>query len=451
LQKESVDSKLETIIPTPTKTSPSPFAVLSRTSKSQEPKATSTALPTSGGNGGSFYPSISADGRFVAFSSAASNLVAGDNNNQPDIFVVDRTMGETQLVSLASNGTLGNATSTTPSISGDGQTVVFASMATNLVAADTNGESDIFLHDRQTGTTDLVSVGINQRPANNRSWSPSLSQDGRRIVFVSWASNLVKDDTNNQPDIFVYDRLTRETFLVSVGSNGALGNGWSDAPDISADGQLVVFSSEATNLVPNDTNNQADIFVHNQQTGETQLVSKLRDDIPVSGGSPVISGDGTTIAFVSWATDSAEQQTELDLRVFVHDRKKNETRQVAEITNEIHGSIVGPGFLSISNNGGSIAFWSAAAPPNSENSIGTQNIFVHDQQTGMIDLVSIASNGATGNGVSATPSLSSDGRWIAFRSSASNLVANDVNDQPDIFVYDRLAGTTELVSKGRLN
>ena len=155
------------------------------------------------GNDGSYRPSLSSDGRYVAFHSSTSNLVAGDTNGVADIFVHDRRMGKTSRVSTASDGTEGNNNSYDPSISSDGRYVAFYSYAANLVAGDTNGVADIFVHDRLTGETARVSTASDGTEGNNDSYDPSISSDGRYVAFESWATNLVAGDTNGRRDIFV--------------------------------------------------------------------------------------------------------------------------------------------------------------------------------------------------------------------------------------------------------
>src|SRR4028118_2038094 len=220
------------------------------------------------GNDSSYDPSISADGRFVAFSSEASNIVPGDTNNNNDIFVRDRLTNTTTRVSVDSAGNQGNGNNftnfvSTPSISADGRFVAFSSNSSNLVPGDTTNNNDIFVRDTLTNTTTLVSVDSAGNQANDSSDRASISADGRFVAFISSASNLVPGDTNNRNDIFVRDRLTNTTTRVSVDSAGKQQNGSSlfNAPSISADGRFVAFDSNASNLVPGDTNNTRDIFV----------------------------------------------------------------------------------------------------------------------------------------------------------------------------------------------
>jgi Tol biopolymer transport system component len=253
-------------------------------------------------------PSISADGRFVAFRTFSGKLVSGDTNGFDDIFVHDRSTGITERVSVSSSGVQGNKESDSPTISADGRFVTFASYATTLVARDTNRAIDAFVHDRSTGVTERVSVDSSGAEANGDSgyFGPSISADGRFVAFDSVASNLVAGDVNARNDVFVHDRWTGITERVSVDSSGAEANGASFFPALSADGQIVAFESAATNLVGGDTNGFIDLFVRDRSTGRTELASlgssgnQGNDD---AAGLPSISADGLVVGFMSRATN----------------------------------------------------------------------------------------------------------------------------------------------------
>ncbi len=204
--------------------------------------------------------SISADGRYVAFGSYATNLVANDTNGQFDDFVRDRQTGTTQRVSVASDGTQGDNTSESAVITPDGTKVVFWSYASNLVAGDTIGGGDVFVHSLTDGSTVRESLANDGSEANGTSSRPSISDDGRYIAFESTASNLVTGDSGGQSDIFVRDTQSQTTSRVTIGTDGSDGNGTSVNAVISGDGSMVTFESLATNLVPGDTNGVADIF-----------------------------------------------------------------------------------------------------------------------------------------------------------------------------------------------
>ena len=215
------------------------------------------------GDRGGAFSTLSPGGRFVAFASGSTNLVPGDTNDQPDVFVRDRRAGMAERVSVGPHGRQSDLSSGgDPAISADGRFVAFASSASNLVAGDTNNQEDVFVRDRWTGRTERVSVGRDGSQGDSGSAAPSLSADGRFVAFASFATNLVPNDTNGEQDGFIHDRRTGKTTRVSVATGGAEANGFNGAPKLSADGRLVAFDSGATNLVPGDTNLVTDVFVH---------------------------------------------------------------------------------------------------------------------------------------------------------------------------------------------
>ncbi|MCB9433503.1 MAG: PD40 domain-containing protein, partial [Ardenticatenaceae bacterium] len=296
------------------------------------------------GNNASQAASISSNGRFVAFESYASNLVSGDSNSRPDIFVHDRQVGTTSRVSVDSSGSEGNDYSFAPSISSDGRFVAFQSRASNLVSGDSNGAYDIFVHDQQMGTTSRVSVDSNGSEANGESLNASISGDGRFVAFQSRASNLVSDDTNNAVDIFVHDLQTRTTSRVSVDSNGNQGNGPILIPSISSDGRFVTYQSSASNLVSGDSNFRSDIFVHDRQTGKTNRVSVDSSGSEGNGDSRIasISGDGHFIAFQSRASNLVSGDSNNASDIFVAEQAVTDPNAAscdpASGFNVIHGT-----------------------------------------------------------------------------------------------------------------
>lgn len=211
------------------------------------------------GGSGSFANAITPDGRYVAFGSTANTLVVGDTNRD-DVFVRDRTAKRTRLVSVAAGGGPADGSNFRPFISDDGNIVAFSSEASNLVAGDTNKEYDAFVRDLRAGRTTRVSLSSAGAQGNGDSSVTGLSADGRYVLFESTASNLVPKDTNGVDDVFLHDRRTGRTTRVSVSTAGKQGNNYSIASELSADGSTAVFWSEATNLVPGDDNGQSDAF-----------------------------------------------------------------------------------------------------------------------------------------------------------------------------------------------
>ncbi len=392
------------------------------------------------GNNGSSEPSISTDGRYVSFASDASNLVVGDTNGVSDIFVHERNTGVTTRVSVSSDSIEGNGDSSFTRISTDGRYVVFHSDATNLVVNDTNGSRDIFVHDRSTGETTRVSVSSDGTQGNGDSaWANRISTDGRYVSFASDASNLVVGDTNGVSDVFVHDRQTGETTRVSVSSGGVESNGANGWGTISHDGRYVGFFSDASNLVVGDTNGVIDVFVHDRNTGETTRVSVSSDGTQGNGDSDQISisTDGRYVGYLSDASNLVANDTNGSRDIFVHDRQTSETTRVSVSSNGAEGN----DFSSrpnISSDGRYVTFHSDATNLVVDDTNGSRDIFIHDRQAGEATRVSVSSSGAQANGHSTWNYTSSDGRYVTFRSEASNLVVDDTNGVADIFVNDRV-------------
>lgn len=274
-------------------------------------------------NAGAGSASISADGRFVVFVSFSDNLVDNDTNHCLDVFVHVLQTGQITLVSRHTTGIQGNGHSERPSISADGRYVAFDSEATNLVDDEVNGiPQDIFVHDRMIGQTTLVSRHGDGTQGNNESTSPSISADGRFVTFESDADNLVGSDVNGTQDVFVHDRMTGQTTLISRHVNGSLGNDQSSSPTISADGRFVTFTSYANNLVAGDLNGFPDVFLHDRTTEQMTIASRHTGGIQGNGnsGNAAISADGRVVAFWSFATTLADNDTNDAMDVLVYEQ-----------------------------------------------------------------------------------------------------------------------------------
>lgn len=231
----------------------------------------------------------SADGRFVVFNSEATNLVLGDFNNRDDVFVHDRLTDRTERVSVDSVGLEGNGHSYDPGISADGRFVVFDSVADDISPGDGNATSDVFVHDRLLRTTTRVSLDDSGREGNRPSWLPVISACGRFVAYKSDADNLVPGDTNGVMDVFVHDRLTRRVERASVGAGGVEAVGRSNECTISANGRYVAFTSFAANLVPGDSNVAPDVFVRDRGAAATasEATILLAGAIPARVGFPL--------------------------------------------------------------------------------------------------------------------------------------------------------------------
>jgi WD40-like Beta Propeller Repeat len=390
------------------------------------------------GNAFSGQPNISPTGRYVGFSSWASNLVEGDTNGLSDVFVRDRLNGVTTRLSTGRGGQESNESSGTPLLSADGRFVAFSSLASNLVIGDTNDMTDVFVRDRLTGVTTRVSVGPGGQQANESSSGSSISADGRFVAFTSWASNLVTGDTNGTSDAFLHDRSTGVTRRVSIGSRGQQGADSSFGPSVSADGRFVAFTSFAANLVSGDTNANGDILVRDRSTGVTRRVSvgaggQQADDLSVAAA---ISGDGYVVAFHSNATNLTPGDTNGSTDVFAHDRRTGVTRRMS-VSSGGRQSDSTSATPSVSYDGRFVAFASLGTTLVDGDTNAVADVFVRDRRLGVTRRVSVGSSGQQANRDSGLAlAISADGRHVAFDSHASNLVAGDTNGVEDVFVRD---------------
>jgi Tol biopolymer transport system component len=383
-------------------------------------------------------PSISYDGRYVAYDSAASNLVPDDSNGDYDAFVRDMVTGTTERVSLASGGAEVHGENREPELDYAGRMVAFRSTAADLVTGDTNDVQDVFVHDRHTEQTRRVSVandGTQADAISSQYASPTISGDGRFVAFVSHASNLVAGDTNGTADAFVRDLRTATTDLVSRASDGTHGNGWAGGNvSISADGRFVAFDSSSSNLVAGDTNDRIDVFVHDRRTGETERVSVASDGTEGNDDASHlgvwISGNGRLVAFRSLASNLVAGDTNGELDVFVSDRRTGTTERVSVASDgsEAHGE---PSFqasdASLSYDGRFVSFDAFAYDLVAGDTNYSPDTFVHDRITGRTARVSVASDGTQGDHWTGNHLMSADGRYIAFGTVASNLFPHDAN------------------------
>jgi Tol biopolymer transport system component len=399
---------------------------------------------------------VSADGHWVAFSSLATDLVPGDTIWIEDVFLRDRTNKTTVRCSHGIGGEADGA-SVAPSVSADGRFVAFASSATNLVAGDTNGTDDIFVFDRNSGVVARVSVSSSGVEGNLSSYPPpwgrpSISPDGRYVAFCSQASNLVTNDTNQTWDVFVHDRdfdhdgIYDEhvpggvrTWRASVSSTGEEGHADSGQYGfwLSAYGRYVVFQSNAWNLIPIDVNG-SDIFVHDNVNGATVLVSLDNNGAQAFGfhSLPSISADLSLAAdgrYITWTSNSPvtpEDQNGVD-DVFLRDRALDHTSLVSIGTGGIQADW-GSSRSMVNASGSRIVFDSQASTFTPGDGTIAWDIFARDPQAGTTDVLSQPQ----GAGDSIWPTIDASGEIVAFSSSSPALVPGDANNLSDVFVQD---------------
>lgn len=404
------------------------------------------------GNNHSSLPALSGDGRLVVFTSQADNLVTGDTNGVADVFVKDLVTGEIVRASTDSNGVQGNATSTRASISEDGRYVVFESVSTNLVAGDTNGKTDVFLKDLQTGETTRVSIDKNGAEGDEDSDKAKISANGRYVVFNSRATTLLAADGDTQSDIYLKDLRTGRLSLISTAANGVKANGASYDPSISADGRYIAFDSFGDNLGPVDGNGDVDVYVKDRRTGAVMLASS--DDEGIASDtyaeSSMISANGRYVVFGSDASNLVDLPDNGEFDLYVKDLR---TGGIVRANLDHNGGEAAGGFgfgrPSISADGRFVVFSSDSTElQNSSDPHGLYDVFLKDMETGYIRYVNSSATGqrATGSGAlahSRDAVISADGKFVAFSTGASDLVANDTNGDTDIFVKAVASETQE--------
>jgi Tol biopolymer transport system component len=389
-------------------------------------------------------PAISGDGRYVAFWSSASTLVAGDTNGTSDVFVRDRSTGVTERVSVDSRerqsaGAEADGVLDTnfgpPAITPDGRYVAFASSATNLVKGDKNNAVDIFLRDRVAGTTERLTAVGRKTVANAESSFPAISPDARFVAFQSFADNLVPGDTNFTSDVFLLDRQAGTVARVSVTSTGEQATNASRNPTITPDGRFVAFESDAL-LVPGEVEDSAaDVYLRDVQAGTTEAISGGSESVGHSGG-PKITPDGRFVAFHSWDDGLVPGDDNNSYDVFVRDRTTGALERVSVDSAGTQGNDWSLG-ASITPDGRFVAFHSFADNLVAGDTNFDFDVFVHDRATHTTVRASVRSDGTEG-GLSLgslNPSLSADGTVVAFQSEA-DLVPDDTGFPVDVFVHD---------------
>ncbi len=397
------------------------------------------------GNEGGTICSLSADGRFVVFSSSSNNLAPGSHPS--GIFVRDRLLGTTEIVDVDSNGanpgTVGSQAGA--SISGDGRFIAFATDVP-LVPNDTNGVMDVFVRDRMLGTTERVSLGnppnAAQLPVGGE--RPTISGDGRFVVFASNDPGVISPPVVGA-QVYLRDRQLGVSELVSVSTGGGAGITGSDAHvSISSDGRFVVFCSGSDVLVAGDTNLMYDVFIRDRQLGTTERVSLDSAGLEGNGSSGLfgysedrcgVSSDGRFVAFSADASNLVANDTNNVVDVFLRDRLSGTTKRISIDSFGLEGDAGSTGG-SLSSDGNRIAFYSDATNLVLNDSNTSSDAFVHEVSSGRTIRISVASGGTQSNGFSRQPSISPDGTAVCFLAGATNLVLGDTNSRYDVFVHE---------------
>jgi len=397
----------------------------------------SVAQDQSEADNASINSSISANGEIIVFDSVANNLDGQSSAGHYQIFAKDRRDDSVHRVSVSINAAIANGDSTQPDISDDGVFVAFVSQASNLVNNDNNNVADIFVRDLLRQVTTRISVASDGSEANAASAAPSISADGRYVVFHSRAA-LSPEDTNDFDDIYLHDRVSGETRLLSANA-GQAGNGNSVQAKISANGQFVVFSSNATNLVANlDLNGVSDVFRVDSNSGQIDLISVNSRGSAANGesDSPSLNGDGSLVAFRSLAGDLQSPAATMALyQIFTRNLNDN---SVALLSVSNAGEAANDNVFkgtAMSDDGRFVAYYTLASNLHINDNNGVWDVYVRDRENNNTQLVSVNSAGEAGTGSSFVPAINSDGHFISFGSSAANLVAGDTNDKWDVFLH----------------
>jgi Tol biopolymer transport system component len=394
---------------------------------------------------------MSPDGRWIAFASAATNLVSGDTNGLYDVFLKDLQTGAVSRLSTDSSGNQAvGGQSYRVTFSPDGQSVAFESRATNLVPGDTNVDEDIFLRNLQTGAVTRVSTdSAGAQAIGGQSFEATFSPDGRSIAFRSSATNLVAGDTNGVSDVFVKSLDTGVVTRISTDASGTQVFGESWSASFSPDGRYVAFSSAATNLVPGDTNGVDDAFIKDLETGAVTRISTDSLGAQALGGHTYnvsFSADGQSVVFESSATNLVSGDTNTRYDIFI---KNLTTGAVTRVSTDSSGGqmmIGNSNSPSLSADGRFVVFHSQASALVPGDTNAQTDVFLKDLKTGEVTRLSTNDAGAEAvAGDSYYPLFSPDGRSVVFESAASNLVAGDTNASADIFVRSFTTVPTGIV------
>jgi Tol biopolymer transport system component len=413
------------------------------------------------GNGVSSFPTISGDGRFVAFQSMATNLSPRATDGTQQIYVLDRKTGSVELVSRNAAWVAGNETSSAPAISFDGRFVAFWSHADNLVSNDTNENRDAFVYDRHTRRIERVSVSSRGEQGTGVDDSeeleehsglhaieghpPSISGEGRFVVFWTGLNGLARGDNDDVIDVFVRDRWSDTTRRISRGMGGAPADGASRHANINGAGNLAVFDSEATNLVPDDTNGKMDIFAYDLVRGRLEKLTHAVGGGPTNDDSlePHLDFSGRVIAFTSWANNLVATDANNTRDAFVLDRVTSTVEMVSLASNG--AQLPAPTFeAGPSPDGRYVAMMTLASiVPQA-----TANVFLFDRRTKQLEQLNVNSQGQPGDPLiigpihepiadPSVPAMTPGAKSVAFWTTAANLVAGDTNGVGDVFIRER--------------
>lgn len=376
-------------------------------------------------------PVLSADGRYIAFESDATNLLDQPTPRISGIFWHDRETGDTRWLTSGYDGHAPNGRSVRPDMDASGRFVVFESQASNLVPGDTNDLSDVFLYDLDTSTLERISQAPDGSPANGASSDPVISADGRYVAYVTEAGNIVEHMRWAWSSIAVYDRSTGETVLASTGAGGYQGMSQTSRPSISGNGQYVAFVSFDSSLVRGDFNTLNDVFLHDMHTGETRLVSADSAGEFVHYGlagaaAPVISDDGQYLVYHTDAPGDIATVPFGEQVMMLYDVQQGTLTPIGT-----HGYAP-----AISGDGQIVVFRANAQHITPDSTTTASNIYRYDRLTGETTLVSATPDGTPARGASDAATIAASGQTIAFATDATTLTVRDGSPLSNLVLVD---------------
>jgi len=405
--------------------------------------------------GSRLYAANNASNTVAVLNTANNSLIAtvavGANPSAAGHFVGPAPVPTTTArLSKSASGAQGKDDSTQAAVSADGRYLVFASEASNLVSGDSNGVADVFLRDRVSKQTKRVSLGPGSVQANGPAYNPAISADGRFVAFASDANNLVSGDSNGSTDVFVRDLAAGVTTRVSINSSAVQGNGDSYEPALNADGSKVAFTSLASNLAASDSNGVADVFVRDRTANTTSRVSIATGAGGAQGngesGQAYLSASGQFVAFISYASNLVAGDSNGAFDVFVRDRTGNTTSRVSIATGAGGAQANADAWQpALSGDGRYVVFASDASNLVPADNNATADVFLRDRTSNTTSRVSVNVGGGQSDGPSYNPVISNDGRYVAF-DSLGTLDAADYNNAWDIYLRDRIGNTTTRLS-----
>ncbi len=414
----------------------------------------SEASNGTGGNDWSGYPAISSDGRTIVFYSTASNLVNGDTNGAADVFAYSVPTGAMSRVSVNSDGDQATGPSSFPSVSSDGTRILFISSAANLDPRPVGAFGDLYLHETTTRTTTRLTAGWDGNPINGEIRDPEISDDGNTVVFATDASNIVTGDYNGYRDVFVMDisdPATPSTTRISTAHTGGDTNEHSYQPAASGDGSTILFTSYATNIVPDDTNTALDVFAYDRATEVTTRISLTSAGGQANAHSdqPDISSDGNTIVFHSRATNMTADDGWWDYDVYLLDVLTGDLSLISTALDGSPGNEVSRN-PRISADGATIVYESDATDLVDADTNGLTDVFAFEIASGTTVRVSVATDGSQVDDETwYYADVSGDGSRVVYPSPATTLIAVDGNAEADVF-YTEILNRSPVVADATL-